>query len=208
MLQRFRPKEARRFEGWQDYYHFIRCLERRGFERLGSGVYSRVYAKPGSSRVIKVSTEMDGWLQYICWAGERGYLGRQAPMVHSLKVIQGRGGGVFYVAVMERLACTIRRAHRVNYAAALREHGAVIRGERTLREDCEIREHSPEWADFVADFKDHFFGWQKDCHDENFMARFDGSLVLTDPIADPDSAGTTATPQRARYSAPARQIAA
>ena len=78
-------------------------LMRHGFEHLGGGAYANVYAYPKSKRCIKIGRSCDSWPHYVLWGTAKRYAGGFAPKVYSLKY-----HGSFYVAVMERLVCTIR----------------------------------------------------------------------------------------------------
>jgi hypothetical protein len=77
-------------------------LRARGYQLLGKGLYSNVFAAPKSDKVIKVA-DMDEWPRYILWATKNGYAGNFAPKVYSLKFHDG-----YYVATMERLVATIQ----------------------------------------------------------------------------------------------------
>src|SRR5258707_15634880 len=73
-----------------------------GCELIGHGLYSSVYSIPNTlDKVIKVGS-LDEWPSYIQWATKNGHAGKFAPKVYSLKFHDE-----FYVAIMERLVCTI-----------------------------------------------------------------------------------------------------
>ncbi len=112
----------------------------------------------------------DEWPTYIKWAIQNGHSGKFAPKVYSLKFHDE-----FYVAIVERLVCTINQmigeyhgAHRTDQARAY---------ETVWNDDCEA-------VDLVAYIKDlQHVGLSGDFHGGNFMIRSDGSIVVTDPVA-------------------------
>ena len=166
---------------------YIERLERRGYKRLGSGLYSVVLAMPNSNRVIKVGRGTDDWLDYIMWASRKGYGGTFAPRLYSLRVNIG-----WYVAVVERLACVIA-AHRDDdtpqYRAFRRWSQYLYSGPRWAEcTDEDIEAISPGALQFTKDFIEAF-PKGRDLHDENWMVRHDGSLVLTDPLSSQSYTG-------------------
>lgn len=61
-------------------YQFLKRLEKHGYEKLGSGSFSSVWAKPGNSKVLKVGiVANDAWLQYIEWAMSKGLCRQSCP---------------------------------------------------------------------------------------------------------------------------------
>ncbi len=144
---------------------FNNRLENRGYEMLGSGMYSKVWGKPGSSKVIKVGATSDSWLTYIVWAMSKGYVSNHAPRVDSFKV-NGQEG--YFVAVMERL----RRLNTEN-CELMRELTPNTR---------EITGDVLEWKTFSKDFTAQF-GRYNDLHEGNWLQRANGELVLTDPLS-------------------------
>lgn len=152
-------------------------LKKKGYELLGSGMFSQVLAKPGSDRCIKVGRN-DGWPKYILWAHANGYLGTYAPMVYSIKGFDG-----WYMASMERLVTTVSQCRRDN-AKFLGCEASVIQ---------ELHYNLKEAVQYQINFKNCPEGWQEfaekirlehivdDCHDGNWMLRKDGHMVLIDP---------------------------
>src|SRR6266446_2469563 len=148
-----------------DQNQFNNRLEKRGYEMLGIGMYSRVWGKPGSSKVIKVGTTNDSWLTYIVWAMSKGYVGNHAPRVDSFKV-NGQEG--YFVAVMERL----RRLNTGNCKLM----------NKLTPDTNSITDTVPEWKTFSKEFTARF-GRHNDLHDGNWLQRENGELVLTDPLS-------------------------
>jgi len=155
---------------------YCAALEKRGYTKLGGGIYSEVYAKGNSDRVIKVGRAGDSWPDYIEWATINGYAGKFAPKVYSLKFHD-----LFYVAVMERLVVTIDQlnaaCHSSNanpfyeqYRAAKYwagyAFGAPMEGCKDLMAFCNALGSS---------------GYATDLHGGNMMIRYDGQIVVTDP---------------------------
>lgn len=149
-------------------------LRASGCELLGSGLYSNVFAVPKSNKVIKVA-EMDRWPEYILWATQNGYAGTFAPKVESLKFRDG-----YYIAVMERLVCSISDIRREfgyrSQAFHVRLYSEMEdwRYEVTKTAPCELLAF---WRALRAE------GLANDTHDGNVMVRHDGQLVITDPAS-------------------------
>jgi hypothetical protein len=178
-------------------YKFAAALERRGFRRLGSGWFAAVYHKPGSDKVIKVGSCTDQWPQYIEWATRRGYGGTFAPRVTSFRSFKSDKGACFsfYVAVMEKLEMTVKRACD-NYEegafgkAAIERHKSILNrpysccGRDVSFKGIEkVAAVDPTLKPFVLGLYGLIsHGMQFDAHQENWMVRKDGSLVLTDPF--------------------------
>lgn len=168
-------------------------LVKRGFECLGKGVYSYVYAKPGSDRCIKVATIYDAWPAYVLWAMKKRYSGTFAPKVYSLKYHNG-----FYVAVMERLVCTLHDVTQDSPSGIYR-NPVYFNHARDLTRLGEHKypEKAEKWIKFAkqADAENLL----NDLHQGNFMIRKDGQLVLTDPSSRPSNAKPVIKAGRLRY---------
>lgn len=154
-------------------------LLKKGWERLGSGAHSIVYAKKDSDKVIKVTSNLDNWIDYIQWAAKAGYAGNLAPRVFSWKRHQTNDGS-FAVAVVERMA-------RGGYSEDARDDGALLYGlTRYARKGNVIaqvvmEEIQPGSVNFFKTLSALQF--DGDVGGNNIMYRKDGSLCLTDPCA-------------------------
>lgn len=163
-----------------DAISFIEGLKRRGYRVLGSGCFSTVLAYPGSNRVIKVAKQVDDWPQYVRWASAAGYAGTFAPKVFSFRQHDG-----WYVAVVERLDCTIAETTK---AGARRIYGNLsytMMGAGTLDAERDLEDSYPGAVAFAKAFATDMcsgFG-STDLHDANFMLRSDGTIVCTDPLS-------------------------
>jgi hypothetical protein len=144
-------------------------LAELGCLQIGSGLYSKVYSIPNAfDKVIKVG-ELDEWPSYIQWATNNGHAGKFAPKVYSLKFHDE-----FYVAIMERLICTMSE---LKY-----EHGARTAQARVFnnifnRGQCE----ATDIVEYVAELRRN--NLSGDLHSGNWMLRQDGQLVITDPVS-------------------------
>lgn len=173
--------------GWSVYQYCTR-LEKRGFKELGQGCFSRVYAKPGCDKVIKVSYNNDmGWVAFVLWAQRSKYHSPHVPKLYSLKFHKD-----FYVAVIERLPiigaidCETRGMMDYNRSLTC----GVSRAD-------ELEDRYPGFGCFLLDLAKAFpVG---DLHDGNYGHRADGSIVVFDPIADFNREYDANTP-RQRYS--------
>lgn len=177
----FRKFEKKAFDNAEG---FIKALERRGFKRLGSGVFSTVLAKDGHKRVIKVVRRPDGWINYVHWAAQIGEAGHFAPKVFSYKKIKGRLNN-FSVAVMERLEYTLSDAPE--------EHALKILPDLLYR--AEKNDMAQSFADVLAPGLVEFLKkmgekWKIpfanfDLHGGNLMVRANGGFVVVDPVSRP-----------------------
>lgn len=142
-----------------------------GFQRLGGGLYSSVYAKPDADWCIKVSHTNDGCLAYYQFAIQNGWIGTHAPYIYSIKAVNG-----LYVTIMERLATCVGD---LPYNSIERR-----KAHETMR--------STEWRRRLYMIEDHVHSTKTryhsddircDTHEWNWMLRHNDDLVLTDPIA-------------------------
>ncbi|HEY0329781.1 MAG TPA: hypothetical protein VGC77_11855 [Rhodopseudomonas sp.] len=158
-------------------------------------MFSTVLAKPGSSKVIKVNTRPDDWLDYALWATRKGYAGKLSPRIYSYQ----RNSDGTYIAVMERMARTMcaERSDKTSrwgnnwpaLAFGLRAYGA-------LRDQQITDEMIPGGRAFVQDVQENFE--YLDLHDENIMVRFDGTVCITDPVSSTNQVFNTSNPPRMR----------
>lgn len=157
---------------------FKKALVRRGYERLGGGSFSTVYAKPGSDRVIKVTHRPDNWIDYCLWGEKEGYAGSLSPKVYSFKVFNK--GQHFSVSVVERMK---RDCGRIGRKEDLYVLGDLlyryVHSENTM---CGLflEELAPGMADFCLKLKKNF--GELDLHGGNIMVRDNGSVCVTDPV--------------------------
>lgn len=162
---------------------FGQALKKRGFKLIGQGMYSCVYHKEGSSRVIKVSTNMDNWVDYILWSSKKGYAGKFSPMIYSYKVIKGKQQS-FYVAVMEKLDTDLRHLkgnHEHTLTDKIFERAVKYENPKAL---ILLDMLQPGMNTFAEDFRSNFTGkeYDLDLHGGNFMLNKEGSVILTDPV--------------------------
>lgn len=165
---------------FEDSLGFIAALEKRGFEKLGSGAFSTVLAKKGYDRVIKVIRRPDGWIDYVHWASKLGEEGKFAPKVYSYKKIKGKKKD-FSVAIMERLEYTFAKApadHALSIIPQLMQYSS-----RNPMAASFMDILAPGLGKFMIAMKKEFEEGGFDMHSGNVMVRKDGSFVLSDPIA-------------------------
>lgn len=162
-------------------YIFEQGLKKHGFELLGHGYYSKVYAKPGNNRVLKVTKADDNWYDYISWARESGWAGKFAPMVYSYKKVSFKGD-TFFLASMERMSSDVGRLRPKDgpsfYTTLVQFHQF---GNPLAKQM--IRSYNPDLHQFLDDFFEKFKDEGRfDLHGGNMMIREDQSFCLTDPI--------------------------
>lgn len=156
---------------------YVGALHKRGFSKIGGGLYSTVLAKYSEDYVIKVA-RLDRWPEYIRWATSQGYAGTFAPKVYGLKYYE-----TFYVATMERLVCTIEETK----AAIGRDRNPYHKAHMAVKHWA--RDYSmdnvPDYPDLEAFIKACYHaGFGDDLHDGNLMLRKDGQIVLIDPSSN------------------------
>lgn len=160
---------------FEDRYTYFEKLKKRGFVRIGVGMYSWVVAHPKSNKVIKLGRG-DAWIDYIFWAHKTGYGGNFAPRVYSYRQHKN-----FYVAIMERLdkrACDLEMYEDLALVHRLFGTGVEYKNKLALTlVDLVI----PGLGKFAADFQ-RAFPKGRDLHGGNFMLRSDKSFVLIDPL--------------------------
>jgi len=151
-----------------------------GCREIGSGLYSNVFSVPNRTDIVIKVADLDPWPSYIKWATENGHAGKLAPKVYSLK-FHSAGFG-YYVAIMERLVCTINEMKfgvdgRRGNPVQVKDYEALAGDWRNEQSDCEA-------VDLVAYYQllklNRFSG---DIHDRNVMVRHDGQIVVTDPVS-------------------------
>lgn len=187
-------KEKARREAFNNSWTFANALEAKGYERIGSGAFSTVFALPkDDSKVIKIqhNPEKDGWINYIKWAHDADYTGKLAPKVYSYKFIKSkkpirsRKGGEegFGISLMERLDKTVREMPEEHESKVITPvFDIVIRNDKNKLAHKILNDVDPELEKFARNLRFRF-GKNLDLHGGNFMCRKDGSLVLIDPIA-------------------------
>lgn len=145
-------------------------LASRGWIQLGAGCYSVVYTRLGSSKVVKINKDRDAVIDYLIWANEEGFGGKEAPKVYSYRTFPDGT----YAVLMERLEFTIQQAAGPRWLKAW----------DSLRD--ELRDgYGPggkEPREFVKRYRDRFQNYGSDLHNQNFMLRKDGTCVLVDPF--------------------------
>ena len=162
-------------------YIFEQGLKKHGFELLGHGYYSKVYAKPGSNRVLKVTKADDNWYDYISWARESGWAGKFAPMVYSYKKVEFKGD-TFYIASMERMSVPLASLREKDSLHIMQPLISYHMSGNALATSM-ISSYNADLAKFLIDFKEQFKDQHRfDLHGGNMMLRDDQSFCLTDPI--------------------------
>lgn len=145
---------------------YLNDRSRRNWFHLGAGVFSTVYTRLGSNRVLKVNQTPDAGLEYLLWANEAGFGGHEAPKMFSARTFEDGT----YVVLMERLEAGISDIVPARY----------MRAYSAFRDALYAYDRS--FSPFVAAFADRFGRRQLDIHSANFMLRRDGTMVLTDPF--------------------------
>lgn len=189
---------------------YAAALKRKGFKKIGSGYYSMVFAKEGSNKVIKIGMRplTDGWVRYVTWASKTGYAGGLAPKVYSYKYIKTKKTEEpFYVAVMEKLEKEASQTKGEEPMAVMADLApfAMRHDNDNARALADLM--VPGMAKFAVDFKEKFKDDSFDLHGGNFMFRFDGSFVITDPISRVKEEGETATRLRMKDLTPEAKAA-
>lgn len=163
--------------------NFGRTLIKKGYESIGSGMYSAVYAKPDSDKVIKVTQNDDGWINYAYWGASKGLAGAIVPKVYSYKKIniEGKTQFPFHVSVVERFE---KEFHKIPESDDKQVLWAMIRLKREVKENPMVDKVMDSFYPGLSKFQEELgkkYGYL-DLHMGNFMLRKDGSFAYTDPI--------------------------
>lgn len=192
---------------WKSPRELISWLRSKGFRRLGGGVFSAAYGKPGHKRIVKISKREDKcWIQFANWA-MRLTANPYIPNIYWFKPYKGTRKGkqeTFFVTLIERLRpFTIGNIKRIDdpvIVAALLRYGYWVEGEQDELEDHldalgygtstrTVQRILKQYSNhkFVQTIKrfERFGGPEcsSDIHSGNLMLRDDGTLVITDPLA-------------------------
>lgn len=178
---------------------FEEGLKKHGFIRLGSGMFSAVWAHPKSDKVIKIIKQEDCWIDYAYWANQAGYGGTLAPKVFSFKKKAN-----YSLAVVERCAKLARQFEFKTPESVVQSLiYQVGHGNETAQTLLDLLHAGSE--KFFKDLRDKFSGHRRfDFHGENIMFREDGSLCVTDPICGTSS--LTSTRLKARDFTPSSSL--
>lgn len=156
-------------------------LMAKGFQKLGSGAHSAVYAKPNSDKVIKVTWSLDNWIDYVKWAASAGYAGTLAPRVYSWKRHGRKDYGDFAVAVVERMDVGGYNTDFKKHDGALLMQLQYPARSGSLLAQCFMEEIQPGSVNFFKMLSALEF--DGDMGGNNVMYRKDGTLCITDPCA-------------------------
>lgn len=160
---------------------FIGKLHDRGYRQLGSGYFSKVFAKPDQDKVIKVSAG-DAYPDYVRWLIESGYAGTFGPKVYAFKRYELEYGIAYNVTVLERMKETVTDSDAQTKKMCKDIRFAMERLNGHGFDKTELLERCPvNWHQFIRDAAKA--GMTDDLKTDNWMVRHDGSMVLTDPIS-------------------------
>ena len=184
------PKRANRVELFDSPGKYMNALEKRGFMRVGKGVFSSVYSHPSSDKVVKVGHDLDdGWITYTLWAQTTN--SPYACKLYSFKQYSG-----FYVAVIEKVARVGNEGgkHTVEYSALISDLKYSDMSNNTPTEYVELKRslavkyceaRYPGLIPFLRLTKRA--GMLSDLHNGNWGVRKDGSLCIFDPCSCNDT---------------------
>lgn len=186
---------------------FDQIMAQKGYEYLGHGTFTKVYAKPGSSKVIRIGTMDDAWHRFagLCLRGDNPHL----PRIDKIGTRRD-GHDTLLVARMERLIpvnpknfaaqnlpllahivvslptlwgksdwcyASLRLLYSRETSVRPKETDPAFR--RWVLEQAQACEPSMRRAiDLIGNIRGVTFDFKP----ENFMRRQDGTLVITDPI--------------------------
>jgi hypothetical protein len=170
---------------WKQRQSYGDWLESRGYEQLGEGSYATVYARPGDKTVVKVGDGKDAYPIFLEWAVKNGFAGKEAPAVKSFKRYRRKGSRrTFYVAEIERLEETVEDS---GSEAIWNEYSNAVGGSDHFS-PWVAGERLEKIATKLTRRVKRSRGLHFDLHDQNFMVRSNGELVVTDPIFYPNYA--------------------
>lgn len=175
------------------WWAYETMLRDRGYEVIGSGVYARVYSKPGSGHVIKVGTADHGFKSdpYLAFLRKIDPTNVHFPRVHKVEMYRDTvydcsiGRSSYYVVTMERLEKFERvhwkRREKVFTSLGLTNYHCLHEGcsTRINRDNFQLRKLAYALDDLYSKHKE-------DLHSDNLMWRVNGSapqLVIVDPVS-------------------------
>lgn len=148
-------------------------LRQRGCSLIGHGLYSNVFSVPDKPDIVIKVGYLDQWPDYIKWATDHGHTGKFAPKVYSLKFHDS-----YYVAIMERLVCTIGEIkHPENDRYVFVPDQYFVFQNLHFADECT----ATDLVEYVRALRQNQLSG--DLHDGNVMIRSDGSMVVTDPAS-------------------------
>ena len=198
---------------WESPTQIMLWLEANGFEVVGRGMFARAFGKPNHNRIVKLSTKQDDcWITFAQYAMTKTN-NKHLPKIPWIKRYQGifRGDPTeFFVTIIERLAPLDDKAiARITDPGVLfgllhyadLEYETMDSIEQAIKtksnpDDDEEFEVLNIYRDDILRYKNHPFintikqinslpgNCVSDLHSGNLMVRKDGTVVITDPIAD------------------------
>jgi len=163
----------------------------KGYSNIGNGLYSTVFSKKDSDRVIKVSSDIDYWFIFAQYVISLQEIPSIFPKIYSLSVkSDSRNEYSWYVAVVERLEMTMQKfldEYKNDDREKILTDFSKIRSRfswfndsddqrisKSMNELLKLRSFEKEMSSHGNDI-----GW--DLHNGNWMFRKNGTIVLTDP---------------------------
>jgi hypothetical protein len=197
-LDELRPSQVRDLtKGEHTPIGIARKLESMGYDFADSGKFSDIYINPNSKIVVKVSKRDDP-----CWEGfaemvrKHGRGNPFLPRVASVQRVDSRHGS-YFIAFMEKLL-PLRGPDRFDLATWIDDAYAALETNEITPDDLMdglderkmpirtperiqnmINDHLVEAIILI--YKHAPEGCWNDMHEDNFMMRDNGQVVITDP---------------------------
>lgn len=166
----------------------VKFLKKQGYELLGDGAFSDVFAKPGEKFVLKVirrNANEDCYLQYV--KALQGKTNPHFPKIGRIREYKTEAGMTWYVIPVERLKRVTPPVFRKRpdcifaYSYEAYSKPASLKNVHPVDYD-EMVEKYPQLVEALKFIHSTFTGQcDMDLHSGNMMLRGD-TLVLTDPI--------------------------
>jgi hypothetical protein len=173
---------------WPGPETLIKFLELRGYELLGDGAFSDVYAKPGEKFVLKIvhrDTSEDCYLKYINVI--KNQRNPHFPKIGRIREYKTAKGDLWYIIPVEHLEKISRgELNSITGGTYAIDFEKYYRGHSLNQEDIEyaqrMRTEQPQLHNALMLIHNTFTGkCDMDLSRRNMMLR-GSTLVLTDPL--------------------------
>ena len=191
---------------WKSPNQTIRWLRKNGFKQIGRGWFAVVFAKAGHNRVVKISTAQDDcWIAFAQYAQTKTN-NPHLPKIPWIKRYQGDRHGIaqeFFITIIERLDPlndqTIPRITDKGVLFGIMLFANLDFSTVDSIEDAYNNQPGLSMAndpEIITKYRNHPFiktvqeinrlpgDCTSDLHSGNLMIRKDGTVVITDPLAN------------------------
>ena len=182
---------------WDLPYDLEEYLKNNGYEKLGFGIFSGVFAKPGEKFVLKVNRRPDCYLDFVKKLSRN--MNPHLPRVGTIRIYnEGDSKNKWYVIPLEKLEEITLEDHISRYDVLFVLSRALMLDPKHMYLSSEVRPLLPAPPEEIYDrlkdrfnkldsalkfVEDNFYNvCNIDLHEGNIMLRGD-TIVITDPVS-------------------------